>query len=303
MPSPQQQRPPSTQRYGPGVRRPASGASSNDVGDSVLSRIQQLNTTDEGIKILLYGRSGTGKTTLWATFPGPILALLCSGGLRPGELRSVDTPANRKKIQSVVLHSSHELMEVAAHVAATGKYHTLVLDHVTGYQDMVLKEVLGLADVPLQKSWGMAKQEQYGVCVAQCKEAFRVLLNLTCNVVLVGQERSFGEGRESDAIDPAVGVGLMPSLAGWLNPACDYIAQTWIRQKVRTVQTTLAGEVVETAEKVPGAVEYCLRTGPHPVYTTKFRVPKGQDKQGSAVPEVIVDPTYDKIISLIRHLS
>jgi hypothetical protein len=45
-------------------------------------------------------------------------------------------------------------------------------------------------------------------------------------------------------------------------------------------------------------VEYCLRTGPHPVYCTKFRLPKG-----NPLPESIVDPDYDKIMTIIRGQS
>ena len=41
-------------------------------------------------------------------------------------------------------------------------------------------------------------------------------------------------------------------------------------------------------------VEYCLRTEPHDVYMTKFRRPGGKD-----LPEVIVNPTYDKVKALI----
>jgi hypothetical protein len=41
-------------------------------------------------------------------------------------------------------------------------------------------------------------------------------------------------------------------------------------------------------------VEYCLRTEPHEVFQTKFRMP------GDDIPDCIVDPTYDKVVSLIN---
>lgn len=266
----------------------------------MLDRIAPIGfAADEGIKLLTYGRSGTGKTTLWATFPKPILSVIVSGGSKPGELRSIDTAEYRKTIHQVVLEDTSELREVAAHVASTGKYKTLVLDHVTGLADKVLAEILGLTELPAQKTWGLASQQQYGQCTLQCKELLRQLLGLDCNVVIVGQERENNSDGSSELIDPNVGVALSPSLAGWLYTAVDYIGHTYIRQKEEVRETKLGqgnnAKVIQQKTKVRGMVEYCLRTAPDPVYTTKFRQPKGH-----TLPEAIIDPDYSKIIELIR---
>ena len=239
----------------------------------------------------------SGKTTLAATFPGPTLWILCSGGKRPGELRSVNTAENRKKINQVVLQESGELLELVAHVAEGGKYATVIMDHVSGLQDLVLKELLGLDELPAQKTWGLASQQQYGQLALQCKEYLRALLNLKGNVVLVGQERTFGgkeDGGDPELIKPTVGVALTPSLTGWLNPAVDYILQCYKRPRMKEVKTEVNGKVVTTVQRGKGA-EFCARTEPHEIFTTKFRMPRGKP-----LPECIVDPSYDKIAALIR---
>jgi len=261
---------------------------------SVLERIAPIGfDSDEGIKLALYGRSATGKTTLWSTFPGPILAAICSGGLRPGEAKSIDTPENRKKIKSVVLNSGDEFQTLCDHIAETAAYNTFVLDHCSGLQDLVLSQILGLETLPAQKSWGMATQQQYGQCTLQVKTLLRSMLNLSCNCVVVAQERNFNEEASDDMILPAVGPGLTPSLTSWLNPAVDYIGNTFIRAKFTV--SKIPGTDVPMKE-LTGGYEYCLRTGPHAVYTTKFRVPRG----GKPLPEVLVDPSYEKIMKLIR---
>lgn len=248
---------------------------------------------DEGIKILLYGRSGTGKTTLWSSFPGKILAIVCSGGNKPGELRSLNRES-RKKTTMLSVANSTEILEAVQHQKETEEFNTVVLDHVTGLQDRVLAEVLGVDTVPAQKGWGLASQQQYGQCTLQCKDILRDMLSLRCNVVIVGQEMSRGTDSESEIIAPCVGVALSPSLAGWLNPACDYVCQTLIRPRLIEKKIKVAGKVKTQTVRGEG-VEYCIRTAPHDVYTTKFRVPKG-----SPLPEFIVDPDYDKIISVIQ---
>lgn len=254
---------------------------------------------EEGIKINLYGKSGTGKTTLWATFPKPIHAFICSGGKKPGELRSIDTPENRKLITPEIIQESTDISKRID--GGIGHCKTVVLEHATGLQDLVLKEILGLDELPAQLSWGIARQQDWGQCALQLKEILRALLNLDQNVVIIAQERSFNtdnDGAQSSGIImPYVAGALTPSVVGWLNPACDYICQTFIRQKVIEREIQVGKKMVKKRVPVPGQVEYCLRTGPDAVYTTKFRLPK---RKGSTLPQEIVDPDYGKLMALIR---
>lgn len=277
-------------KQSPVVKRPAKSG-------GVVDRIAPIQfDADDGIKIMLYGASGSGKTTLWGTFPGPILSVVCSGGNKTGELRSLDTPENRKKVFQVTLNESSELRDLVSHVA-TGTYKTVVLDHASGLSDLIMKELLGLDEIPAQKSFGMASQQTYGQMAMMVKEYLRALLNLSCNVVIIAQERTFGgrdDGADPDLIKPTVGAGLTPSLASWLNSAVDYACQTYKRPKMVSIEQTVAGKKVTTTTRGKG-VEYCLRTEPHDVFYTKFRKPKGKP-----LPECVVDPTYDKIMSLIR---
>lgn len=255
------------------------------------------------ITMLVYGESGSGKTTFVGTFPGKILWLVCSGGNRPEELKSIDTPANRKRIRPVVIDSTDKFREEVER-AADGRYDTVVLDHVTGFSDLVIKELLGLDRVPVSKakaagkgeSWSLVSQQQYGQLAVIAKEAFRDMLNLPGNVVFIAQERAFNVKDDGgvDVLKPTVGAALTPSLAGWLNPACSYVGQMFKRPRMEEkVREGTNGKQVVTLVRGRG-VEYCLRTEPHDVYMTKFRRPGGKD-----LPEVIVNPTYDKVKALI----
>lgn len=267
-------------------------------GSSVIDRIGDIDfSDDEGIKLLVYGQSGSGKTTLWATFPKPILCLIVSGGNRPGELRSINTPENRKTIKQVVIQNPSEVSEVLLY-AQEKAFKTVVLDHVTGLQDLVLADILNVDQLPAQKGWGMATQQQYGACTLRCKELLREMLSMPQNVFIVAQERVFDNDGDNDLIQPHVGAGLTPSLAGWLYTACDYICQTFKKQREELKETTIGkgkdAKTITTKQKVKG-VDYCLRTGPDPVYTSKFRLPKGVP-----LPDALIDPDYDKILSLIN---
>lgn len=246
------------------------------------------------LNVLLFGDSGTGKTTLWATFPGPILALVCSGLSRPGELRSINTPEYRKKIHPMIISSSQEYH---AALDKAADYATVVLDHALGLSEMVLSyDVCGLTEMLKSKyrqagkgeSWSVVDMKQYGQLATELNTIhFPRLLDCPGNVVIVAHERIFKgkeeAGASSDVIKPTVGAALTPSVAGWLHRACDYNVQTFIRPKMMKESGEVAGQVMETLVRGQG-VEYCLRTEPSEVYMTKFRRPAG----GKPLPACLV---------------
>lgn len=278
------------------VKRPTKKATKRVVkkkSGGVLDRLDTMSVEDVGYKINLYGRSGTGKTTFWSSFPKPIMVMICSGGVGSGELRSVPLAA-RKQIKSVALESSSEVGELVEYAKESGEFSTIVLDHASGLQDLILKEVLDLDEIPAQLSWGIAQQQDWGQVAVQMKERLRQILNLDQHVVIVAQERDFTPSDDSDVILPYVASALTPSVVGWLNPACDYICQTFKRPKRVTKTTKLGGKTKERVVET-GEVEYCLRVAPDATYTTKFRLPKG-----TKYPDCIIDPSFEDIDNLIK---
>lgn len=262
---------------------------------NVVSRISDVELPGE-FSMLIYGGSGTGKTRTVSTFPGKILHIICSGGKQSGELRSISAEA-RKKIKQIKPENGGEMFELMQMLREdNGKnYKTVVLDHVSGFQDLILAEVLG-RPVPEQKSWGLCTREQWGVCTGRCKSILRELLDLPISRLLIGQEKIGEPSEDSELECPYVGVALVPSLAGWLYPECDYICQTFKRSKREKIVSRMGKNSKELVswKKLPG-VEYCARIGPHPEITTKWRVPEGRE-----LPDSIVDPSYDKFMEVIN---
>ena len=127
------------------------------------------------------------------------------------------------------------------------------------------------------------------------KEALRRFLDLTCHTVVLAQEREFNTDSDlSDFLTPYVNCGLSPAVASWIGPKVNYLLNTFIREVDKQFETNrvINGKKVFETRKV---IEFCLRTGPHPVFNTKFRAPRG-----TKVPDLITDPSYDKILKLIN---
>jgi hypothetical protein len=262
--------------------------------------------TDEILNVSIYGRPKTGKTRLLATFPKPVVILGPEDGTKsirnvPGVMfvrvisDKAQPPKNGRYLRIPELQPFFdELREEGI--------GSLGLDTASALNGVILSNILDIERLPEQKSWGMATRDQYGQASLQLRTIMRAVLDMPFHSVIVAHEKVFkgdddGVTAGSDLIQPQVGSELSDKVCNWLNGAVDYVCQTFIRQKEETTSTmvTVPGQKpkeVKTTSKVQG-VEHCLRVGPHPVFMTGFRIPPG-----GVLPEVIVDPSFDKIYAL-----
>lgn len=272
----------------PQITKVNSKPTSKRTKGTIEDRIQPITELEgDGIMLVVYGRSKTGKTRFACTFPKPLLIIGTEKGTK-----------SIKGIKGVDFFRLQHTQEIEALLPViTNKYKSVVVDTAGGLQDIALREVLGLDDIPVQKSWGMAKREEWSACGIQTKERLQTLLRLSesngTHVVIIAHERNFKEEGDSEIIFPTVGAALTPSVAGWLNGAVDYICQTYIREEV--VRTPLVEGEDTMLESKTGKKEYCLRVGPHPVFLTGFRLPPGIE-----LPDSVVNPDYNKIMKLIN---
>lgn len=256
-------------------------------GTSVLDRIQPVGEFKPGLRMVVYGRSKSGKTRLFSTFPKPALLI----GTENGTI----SVSNVKGLDFVRVKASSEIDELIE-ICKEGKYKSVCLDHGSGLRDLILMEVLGLEDVPVQKDWGIAKRDDWGTVGAQLKERIRSLLLLAemegLDVMIIAHEHNFNEESSSDLIMPTVGAALGSSVMNWVNGAVDYVAQTFIREEI-IKKTVKIGGKIKTTTRTGDKKEYCLRIGPHPVFMTGFRTVKAE------LPDVIVNASHAKIVDLI----
>jgi hypothetical protein len=309
MPKVHQQKPPTTTRNSTPISQ----------SKSVLERIVPVEVEEgAGLKLLIYGRSKTGKTRLACTFPKPLLVIGTEKGTKSvATVKGIDfvriwkqadiaplvlTAAEGKSYWKNVggkLVQSIDMKDPKQPKPMGDPYISVVVDTAGGLQDLILKEVLGVAELPIQRSWGMAKRDDWMATGAQTKEQMSKILGLSeshnLNIIVIAHERNFGDDEVvGEIMTPSVGPALTPSITGWLNGAADYIGQMFIREEVKRKTLDIKGEKVTTEHKT-GKKEFCLRTGPHPIYTTGFRLPPEIE-----LPDAIIDPSYAKIVALVN---
>jgi len=264
---------------------------------SLFDRLTPVTSMkDKGVKLSLYGRAKTGKTRLMCSFPKPFLVIGAEDGTR--SVRSI------KGVDFLDLRHSEEVQMVAEGIASgrlTSRsmpgqpFAGVGVDTASALANVKLAEILNIPKLPEQGSWGMATREQYGEQSLALRTMLRYLLDLPIHVVITAHERNFqDESTPSDLIMPTVGSALSASVTGWLNGAVEYIGQCFIREQ--TISTQLDENDPNTVmEEKTGKMEYCLRVGPHPVYQTGFRLPPGY-----SLPDVVVNPSFDKIQRIIN---
>ena len=231
----------------------------------------------EVLAVLFWGRSGTGKTTVASSFPKPILLL----DVRE---KGTDSVSNVKGLKVGQITTWAEFEAVYWYLAnGEHDYKTVVIDQITTLQDLAMEQArkdIGDTRDP-RKLFGHA-----GGLMKQWLLNYRDLIDNDIHVVFIAHDRvSKGEeGAGDDQIEPEVGPRVMPSVSTFLNGSVKIIGNTFIRE----------GYTIENKRKVR-FVEYGMRIGPHAYYTTKVRSPVG-----IAAPDVIVDPTFDKLLAVMR---
>lgn len=172
-----------------------------------MAKLSELKT-DEGIKTLIYGDSGAGKTVAATSFPGPIFVHDFDGKVvsaanfwrthNPEKLNQIEFETYNaivgkdkwETIQKQYATFNGWLVQMQA-LVREGKpfpFKTVVLDSITTWSDLLLKEIMrqtkdkikgpiqGLDDIP-----GM---QTYSVNTVHFKAQLNQLLSLPCNVVV-----------------------------------------------------------------------------------------------------------------------
>lgn len=224
------------------------------------------------VSALFYGRAGTGKTTVAATFPEALLL----------DIREKGTDSVSDVHLDVLKIETWDEFEQAYWYLKSDEhpYKTVIIDAITQLQDVLIDEVSG-GGIMSKRDWGEVSGPLKTWLIN-----YRDLTDIGINVVFLAHDRSTDteEGNDGE-LAPDIGPRLMPSVATVINGAVKVIGHTFIRERVDKLE----------GGRVKREVEYCLRLGPHARYLTKIRQPRG-----AYVPPFLVDPDYEKLVSIIK---
>lgn len=281
-----------------------------------LSRATNI-APDEFVHMLLYGRNRTGKTTLSCQFPKPLLLLSCEM-IATGGARSVSKVPGVKQLRlgkdaKAELRTSEDLQATGEELKADlGGYKTVVIDSGTALDEIVLAEVCGWQETANMIAVGTSRpgakvtMDQYTERSERMRRRLRPFLDLKCHVVIIANEKDHNpqEGSRKSSLSRGLhtesffAAAMGGGTARWVQDGCDYLCQLYIDKEVIERKVTVgsgANKIVSTELEETGRLIRKLRTGYHPNFAAGFR-----SADPTAVPENIDDPTWEKILRVVR---
>lgn len=255
-----------------------------------LPEMEAVEDVENSNSTVIYGLQGTGKTTLLATWPKPLL-LLDFNDKGTDSIKDVKGVFVMRVKTVAQLEAIYWALKKGKLKDLNGKrFKTIGFDTATRMQEMFIEDVTG-ANEPM--SWGTLSRKQFGEVSGGMKKTitdFRDLEDM--EVVFLAQQRVFNVDDDDDNdhgdLPPEIGPHMMPSVATHLNASVNTIGQTYKRLKVEKKEV---GKKIIKKEKL----QFCLFIGPNPVRTTKIRKPK------SVVPPAyLINPTYEDLIEALK---
>ena len=117
--------------------------------------IQPWTGANEGEKIIIYGDSGMGKTSLASMAPDPVFIGLDDGGRK---IRNPKTGEPLQFIDGITIFQ--DVREVLQQVSLFSQYKTIVIDTITALENLAVPYVC--ATVPTEKGAKVSSIEGYG---------------------------------------------------------------------------------------------------------------------------------------------
>jgi hypothetical protein len=218
---------------------------------------------------VIYGKSGSGKTKVLASFPKPLLYL------RVGDDGS-NTIREEEGIKAISVNDPSELRELLLEARLDNKYKTIAVDTFS----LIVNEWIDINIIKkkkrmTQQAWGDLKTDtEEFIKLAHILAEFKIVV-LTCHEA--GDALEGFEDEITPDIRPSISKGARTYLEGMANYG---------------IHTTL---VEKTQENASTSIVYAAHIGANPYYWTKTQKPSS-----IKLPKLLANPTYTKIMKKLR---
>lgn len=223
---------------------------------------------------VVWGKSGTGKTHFLSTFPKPLLYV------QIGDDGS-NTIAEVEGIKAIRGRTLERLKDIGKELIKDRKYKTVIIDTFSMITNIWIDQnVVQKNKRMTQQMWGDLKIETEELIKIFHEVAETHIVGLSCH-----ESNDSLEGMDDEVIPdfrPNPTKGARTYLEGMAN----YGLHTTKVKK--TVVNKKTGEEQEV-------VKYAAHLGANPYYWTKLQV-----SPDIKIPKLVINPTYDKIMSIIN---
>lgn len=215
----------------------------------------QFSTTSEvsvnnGVKMLIYGRSGAGKTMLTATAPAPLMLSAESGLLSLSKANQIRVFKKHVDIPIILIRTLEDLMEAYQFVTES--------EHAKDFQTVVLDSATEIAEVVLNHAKANSKdpRQAYGDLIDKMGVVFRSFRDIQGkHVVFIAKEETRGQN-DATLYGPAMPGSKLSQQVPYLFDEVFHmgVGETPEKVKYRFLQTNI--DLQYDAKDRSGALEF-----------------------------------------------
>lgn len=240
---------------------------------SYLSKAQDISQLPGSNLWVIYGKSTSGKTELLSTFPKPLLYV------RIGDDGS-NTIAGKKGIKALAPDNLTELREIAQELKKDTKYAAVGVDTF----GLVVNEWIDQNAVQKKKR---VTQQMWGDLKTDTEELIKLFHLIARNKIVVLTCHEVADSIEGyeDEISPDIRPNVSRGARTYLEGMANFGIHTTVIEKEK--------------EKPDGSIVTITRHAAH-LATNPYYWVKTQKPANIKLPKLVYNPTYDKIMKLMK---
>jgi len=242
--------------------------------EAVEAQIVSVDAADPFVKVLVYGRNGSGKTRFAASAPKVLLIDIHEEGTRSAKGTGAMKFPKKGQITWPQVGQVYWYLKAGNH-----DFDAVAIDTVTALNRLCLRMVMGEAeDRDPNRELGMPDRRAYGRAGELMREQLLAFRNLPMHVIFTAQERVI---TDEDGEEPVLHTPDLPAGSRGIAMGSVGVIGRIYRQEVKIRN--------KTTKKVTTRWEDRLLVGPHETYDTKDRT--------NNLGDVVRRPTMADIIA------
>lgn len=221
---------------------------------------------------VIWGKSNSGKTEVGSTFPKPMLYI------QVGDDGS-NTIANKEGIKAIRCSDIDTLKKLGRELIKDKKYKTVFVDTFSMITNIWI-------DVNAVQKKKKMTQQMWGDLKTETEEVIRIFHEVALNHIVI-----LSCHEATDAIE-----GMEDEILPDVRPNTTKGARTYLEGMANYgIHTTKFKKTITKDGEEKEVIKYGAHLGANPYYWTKLQIDKSIN-----VPELVINPTYKKIIKIIE---
>jgi len=249
--------------------KPPAKRAAPPVRDKVVTNktftVESWTGADEGEKIILYGRSGIGKTTLASMAPNPVIIGLDDGG------RKIRNPKTGKPLKRVPEVETFEDVRAVLQSNVLNDFETIIIDTITELQSLALQGTFNRVSGPKGSTAQNIEDYGYGKGYRHWYDTTRLILSDCDRHVRAGRNILMLAQRATRKKANPGGEDYLMDTPDLYNSKDISILDAYIAWADHVLRMDYAGTVVDSDRKISGGGMRAVYVQPEAHFEAKSR--------------------------------